>query len=92
MFSVNIAKNKGTAQSSTFSIYASNLAVDGNKNTLMDSGSCTHTEDNPLPWWRVDLGAQYMIGTVKITNRHLAWDRLSNFDVKIGSTLSSYSL
>ena len=92
LFSVNVARGKPTAQSSTHASYYASKAVDGNKNTVINNGYCTHTLDISVPWWRVDFGAQYIIGTVKITNRQACWDRLSNFDVKVGASTSSYSL
>jgi len=89
---VNVARGKVTAQSSTFGGYGSDRAVDGNKNHDLDAGSCSHTDSEASAWWRVDLGTQYTIGTVKITNRASSWDRLSNFDIEVGSSESSYSL
>ena len=55
----NVALNKVTKQSSTVYSGNSDRAVDGNKNTNYASGkSCTHTHDNPSPWWMVDLGQE----------------------------------
>ena len=35
---------------------------------LMNEGSCTHTVEDIVPWWIVDLKSTYMISAVQITN------------------------
>ena len=85
----NLALGKPTSQSSQFGIFDSNRAVDGNRNTVLDNGHCTHTQEQSKPWWWVDLGTSYTIGTVRITNRAVCWERLTNFDVRVGSSLST---
>eukprot|EP00662_Eupelagonemidae_sp_cell21_P000252 gene251-biopygen113745 len=38
------------------------------------------------PWWRVDLGAEYRVGIVRVTNRaDCCSDRLNGFEVRAGS-------
>ena len=49
----------------------SRRAVDGNHDPLfkfMNEGSCTHTVEDLIPWWIVDLKSTYMISAVQITN------------------------
>ncbi|XP_027042750.1 neuropilin-1-like isoform X2 [Pocillopora damicornis] len=72
----NLALGKATTQSSTFNITADNVygvsgnAVDGNPNTNFLKGSCSHTQNNNLSWWRVDLGSDYVdVSEVHIVNR-----------------------
>eukprot|EP00795_Rhopilema_esculentum_P011495 gene11495-21712_t len=78
----NIAKGKQTGQSSRSD---SHLVVDGNAASNYGDGSCSHTDSQYQPWWRVDLDATYSIGTVKITNRgDCCATRLSNFYVYVG--------
>ena len=89
-FSVNAARGRATAQSSTFEAAYPGKAVDGNRDTNYWHGSCSHTHDEASAWWRVDLGRQYTIGTIRITNRASSWNRLSNFDVQVGRSVSSY--
>ncbi len=44
--------------------------MDGDRNTDANHGSCSHTNhDDPLPWFVVDLGKDYNISRVNITNR-----------------------
>ena len=82
----NIARGRGTRQSSTAYGGSSSRAVDGNRNSRWGGRSCTHTNAQHNAWWRVDLGADYRVGTVKLTNRgDCCGNRLSNFDVRVGN-------
>ena len=67
-----IAAGKPTYQISTY-VYLgdSQNAVDGNPDRhYMFGQSCSHTkEDETDPWWLVDLGKEYLIQNVLITNR-----------------------
>ena len=84
----NLAFGKKTSQSSTQYGGASKRAVDGKTTTNYFSSSCTHTANSLKPWWKVELGQLYLVSNVKITNRgDCCSDRLSNFDVKVGSNL-----
>ena len=75
----NLAQGKDTWQSSTSHSGSASRAVDGKKGTDFHSGSCTHTYSQQNAWWRVDLGADYKVGMVKITNRgDCCSDRLRN--------------
>ena len=70
----NLALNKPAWQSS---IYANkhdhglpHEAVDGNASSdYVTDFSCTHTKDDTIPWWTVDLEGQFMVEEVVITNR-----------------------
>ena len=82
----NLSRGKGTRQSSTAYRGSSSRAVDGNKNSQWGGRSCTHTHSQPNAWWRVDLGADYRVGTVKLTNRgDCCGNRLRNFDIRVGN-------
>ena len=82
----NIARGKNTRQSSTGYGGSSSRAVDGNRNNRYGGKSCTHTHRQRNAWWRVDLGADYKVGMVKITNRgDCCGNRLSNFDIRVGN-------
>ena len=44
--------------------------MDGNPNTNFLKGSCSHTQNNNLSWWRVDLGSDHVdVSEVHIVNR-----------------------
>lgn len=66
---VNLALNQPTWQSSTFDMYNSSLAVDGNVNPYLAFGSCMSTQgpDYP-PWWAVDIGIATYVWGVNLTN------------------------
>ena len=82
----NIGRGKNTRQSSTGYGGLSSRAVDGNSNSQWRGRSCTHTNRQRNAWWRVDLGADYKVGMVKLTNRgDCCGNRLSNFDIRVGS-------
>uniref|UniRef100_A0A3Q4GUI2 Si:ch73-359m17.2 n=1 Tax=Neolamprologus brichardi TaxID=32507 RepID=A0A3Q4GUI2_NEOBR len=66
----NLALKKTAVQSSTSgTVGIAGKAVDGNRDANYQSGSCTLTNAESDPWWRVDLVNVYTIGTVMITNR-----------------------
>ena len=55
----------------------------------MSSGSCTQTNLQSRPWWRVDLLESFDVWIVKITNRgDCCWDRLREFQIRVGNSLS----
>ena len=82
-----ISSRKGAAQSSTGWGGVPSRAVDGNKNSQWNGKSCTHTNRQRNAWWRVDLGGNYLVTKVQVTNRgDCCGNRLSNFDIRVGNT------
>ena len=67
----DLAVNKPAFQSSTWSAaYSASKANNGDADTYISHGSCSHTAaGDPSPWWGVDLGAEYSVEYVVITNR-----------------------
>ncbi|KAL6108858.1 uncharacterized protein ACO6RY_12114 [Pungitius sinensis] len=64
-------------------------AIDGNRASEWGQGSCTHTEGQAKPWWRLDLLKTYNIDTVTITNRKdCCHERINGAEIRIGNTLS----
>ena len=60
-------------------------AIDGNTATTYGQGSCTHTNNDDPPWWRVDLQADVAVKTVTVWNRgDCCGNRLDGFEVKVG--------
>jgi len=59
---VNLALGKPASQISTYSTATASLAVDG----LQGTTSCTYGHVHP--WLSVDLGAEYDVGHVTVTN------------------------
>ena len=90
----NIAQGQAAFQSSTWFGAVAGLAVDGNTNGDFAVGSVMHTDFSFQPWWYVDLGANYDIGSITLWNRTDAAaqnipTRLKDFTVSVladGST------
>ncbi|XP_013398159.1 receptor-type tyrosine-protein phosphatase epsilon-like [Lingula anatina] len=77
-----------TAEQSDVAVIAGGVpsrTVDGNVNADFNAGSCSHTDLTPYPWWRVDLGQQYVVYSVTLFNRGVGVDsgkHLKNLSVK----------
>ena len=90
LFAGNVARRKPSAQSTTgpWGGVASR-GNDGNANPNWNGRSCTATNKQSRPWWRVDLQNSYLVKKVKITNRNdCCWNRLRNVQVRVGNNLS----
>ncbi|XP_068136063.1 uncharacterized protein [Hyperolius riggenbachi] len=87
----NVALNGVASQSSTYRPESTaNKAIDGNLDPIFYSASCTHTNDDVSPWWRVDLLQPHKISKVIITNRgDCCWDRLTGASILIGNSLEN---
>ncbi|XP_075937416.1 uncharacterized protein LOC142938089 [Anarhichas minor] len=65
-------------------------AIDGNRDTNFHLGSCTHTDEETNPWWRVDLLDSYIVTSVIITNRgDCCEERLNGAKIHIGNSLEN---
>jgi len=81
----NAARGMPTEQSSTMKGGSSDRAVDGHTNTDFKDNSCTHTEYELKPWWKVDLGKKRTVSAVQVWNRgDCCGSRLDNFEVRVG--------
>ncbi|XP_075322307.1 fucolectin-6-like [Odontesthes bonariensis] len=62
-------------------------AIDGNRNSKFDRGTCTHTAEQTNPWWRVDLLESYVITAIKITNRgDCCGNRINGAEIYVGTS------
>jgi hypothetical protein len=66
-----VSKGKSVSQSSEYapSPGRANVAIDGNTQQNYFSSSCTHTDLQVNPWWKIDLGSEHDINLVKVWNR-----------------------
>ena len=76
-------------QSSTFNSHGTaNKAVDGQRSNTWSQHSCSLTNTERNPWWRVDLGSSFLVGEVFIVNRGdcggTCGDRFKGFEIRIG--------
>lgn len=61
VFFSDLAFKKKTEQSSTDYNGFSSRAVDENYSIYYSQKTCTHTKKEMNPWWRVDLGREYIV-------------------------------
>ncbi|XP_062279276.1 fucolectin-4-like [Scomber scombrus] len=85
----NLAIRGKASQSSLYTFGIAYNAIDGNRNSNWDKGSCTHTNNDINPWWRLDLGKTYKVFSIKITNRDVEPERLDGAEIRIGDSLAS---
>ncbi|XP_046544118.1 fucolectin-1-like isoform X2 [Haliotis rubra] len=80
----NAARYKPASQSSVYNVHTTaEKAVDGNYDPLFGkSCACTGIDDQ-APWWSVDLGREYHVTSVRITNRNYYGYRLHDFTVTV---------
>ncbi len=81
---VNVAPRGKAQQSKDAHGGVASRAIDGNTNTAWGGGSITHTPENqPDPWWEVDLRAEVPIERLVIWNRVEEARRLCDASVMI---------
>ncbi|XP_050960417.1 fucolectin-2-like [Labeo rohita] len=68
--------------------HASN-AIDGNHDPDFHHGSCTATDLQNDPWWKLDLLDEYVVTSITITNRNEVPERLDGAEIHIGNSLLS---
>uniref|UniRef100_A0A8C2KJD4 Fucolectin tachylectin-4 pentraxin-1 domain-containing protein n=1 Tax=Cyprinus carpio TaxID=7962 RepID=A0A8C2KJD4_CYPCA len=87
----NLALGGKAVQSSTYSsLGAARNAIDGNRQSLFTLGSCSHTNGDRNPWWRVDLLGIYRVTRVSITNRGDCCEkRIEGIQIRIGNSLEN---
>ncbi|XP_069092787.1 fucolectin-like [Pleurodeles waltl] len=62
-------------------------AIDGNLDSDYYHGSCSITNYQMSPWWRVDLLKRYIILRVAITNTVMYPERMNGAEILIGNSL-----
>ncbi|XP_078702568.1 uncharacterized protein LOC144928212 isoform X1 [Branchiostoma floridae x Branchiostoma belcheri] len=85
---VNVALGKTATQISNGNPYQGpEKAVDGYRGTSAGTpdNECAITQEEPQPWWKVDLADTYTVSRVSVLNRG-DWqeERLRNFTVRVG--------
>ncbi|XP_051577215.1 fucolectin-6-like [Myxocyprinus asiaticus] len=65
-------------------------AIDGNRDSDYNHGSCTATKLQNDPWWRVDLLDKYVVTSITVTNRKdCCSERLDGAEIRIGNSLEN---
>uniref|UniRef100_A0A8C1PK85 Fucolectin tachylectin-4 pentraxin-1 domain-containing protein n=1 Tax=Cyprinus carpio TaxID=7962 RepID=A0A8C1PK85_CYPCA len=87
----NLALGGKAVQSTTYSSFgAAQNAIDGNRQSIHALGSCSVTNGDKDPWWRVDLLNVYRITRVSITNRGDCCEkRIEGIQIRIGNSLEN---
>ncbi|CAI9620749.1 unnamed protein product, partial [Staurois parvus] len=87
----DIALRGRATQSSTYiGITNAINAIDGNLDTNLYHGSCSTTNLDTSPWWRVDLLRPYKISQIVITNRgDCCSERINGASILIGNSLEN---
>uniref|UniRef100_A0A3P8RP42 Si:ch211-215k15.4 n=1 Tax=Amphiprion percula TaxID=161767 RepID=A0A3P8RP42_AMPPE len=83
----NLALQGKATQSTVFSSGIAYNAIDGNRESNWDMGSCTHTDSIMSPWWRLDLRKTHKVFSVKVANRDTFSERLNGAEIRIGDSL-----
>ncbi|XP_071751632.2 uncharacterized protein LOC139908731 [Centroberyx gerrardi] len=67
---------------------AASNAIDGNREPNYLAGSCSCTDQQTDPWWRVDLLDTYVVTSITITNRRdCCEERINGAEVHVGNSL-----
>ncbi|XP_059195108.1 fucolectin-1-like [Centropristis striata] len=86
----NVALRGKATQSTRFdrAFGAAYNAIDGNRDSNYSAGSCTRTNEQTNPWWRVDLLESYIVTSITITNRgDCCAERLDGAEIYIGNSV-----
>uniref|UniRef100_A0A8D0CQF5 Fucolectin tachylectin-4 pentraxin-1 domain-containing protein n=1 Tax=Sander lucioperca TaxID=283035 RepID=A0A8D0CQF5_SANLU len=88
LIDTNIARGGNVIQSSLFGNGVPERAIDGNRTSDLGQGSCSITQADLKPWWRLDLMKTYQINNVTITNRgDCCPERINGAEIRIGNSL-----
>ena len=80
----SVVKGGKATQSTTTNGGVPERAFDGNKDPEWGKGGQTHTKENqPNPWWEVDLGSSHAIDTIGLWSRRGFSDRLGGFTLQL---------
>ncbi|XP_030604708.1 fucolectin-1-like [Archocentrus centrarchus] len=85
----NLALQGKATQSSLYEFGFAYSAIDGNRNSKWEEGSCTHTNNNISPWWRLNLRKTHKVFSVKIVNIDSDPQRLNGAEIRIGDSLDN---
>ncbi|XP_033997451.1 fucolectin-4-like [Trematomus bernacchii] len=85
----NLAIQGKAGQSSVYGSGPADRAIDGNRSPWWNDGSCSHTNNDMNPWWRLALPKTHKVFSVKITNRNECAERLNGAEIRIGDSLEN---
>ncbi|OCT75132.1 fucolectin-1 isoform X2 [Xenopus laevis] len=86
----NIAINGQATQKSTHNPDTPDKAIDGNRDSNYSKMSCSCTNEEDWPWWKLDLKRTYKISSVIVTNRNDSYpERLNGTQIQVGNSLDN---
>ncbi|XP_054903035.1 uncharacterized protein LOC129370845 [Poeciliopsis prolifica] len=85
----NVAVYGKASQSTVYPGAIAYYAIDGNRAALWSQGSCSATNNDFSPWWRLDLGRTHKVFNVNITNRVEFPTRINGAEIRIGDSLDN---
>ncbi|XP_026226610.1 fucolectin-4-like [Anabas testudineus] len=85
----NLALQGKATQSSLHGIGIPYNAIDGNRASNWEQASCSHTNYDFSPWWRLDLRKTHKVFSVSLTNRDVVSERLNGPEIRIGDSLDN---
>uniref|UniRef100_A0A3Q2DAR8 Si:ch211-215k15.4 n=1 Tax=Cyprinodon variegatus TaxID=28743 RepID=A0A3Q2DAR8_CYPVA len=83
----NVAVYGKASQSTVYPAAIAYNAIDGNREARFDFGSCSATNNDFNPWWRLDLGRTHKVFSISITNRLEVHTRINGAEIRIGNSL-----
>ncbi|XP_026122310.1 uncharacterized protein LOC113105454 [Carassius auratus] len=90
IFPGNLATGRTVTQSSTYGLWSAEQAIDFNPGFIQPSSSCSSTNIQTNPWWRVDLSSVHRVNRVIITNRlDNSTERINGAQIHIGNSLEN---
>ncbi|XP_035527560.1 uncharacterized protein LOC118335407 [Morone saxatilis] len=87
--SENLALQGKATQSSLYGLGIAYNAIDGNRASSWNQPSCTHTNNDINPWWRLSLPKTHRVFSVKVTNRDEVEERINGAEIRIGDCLDN---
>ncbi|XP_038135477.1 fucolectin-2 [Cyprinodon tularosa] len=85
----NLSLQGKATQSSLFETGIAYNAIDGNRNNEWSKASCSHTNQDLSPWWRLDLRKTRKVFSIKVVNRNMLEQRLLGAEIRIGDSLDN---
>ncbi|XP_068425886.1 uncharacterized protein [Clinocottus analis] len=85
----NLALQGKATQPSLHSAGLAYYGIDGNRATNWSQASCTYTDQDFNPWWRVDLGKAHKVFSVNMTNYIDPNLQLVGAEIRIGDSLDN---
>uniref|UniRef100_A0A3B1JLA8 Si:ch211-215k15.4 n=1 Tax=Astyanax mexicanus TaxID=7994 RepID=A0A3B1JLA8_ASTMX len=82
----NVALKGRATQSSLYGNGFPLTAIDGNRDDVYAHGSCSHTQDDLSPWWRLDLLKRHKVFSINVINTSdNIPERLNGAEIRIGN-------